>query len=274
MRPLASARRLAVASSLAVLPAAASATTLKVDYRITLAGLSIGNAALEGKFEGDRYDLKLGGQLTGMAGLFSGGGRASVAAAGRIAPTQLTSSGFSGVGRSSSVERTVKMGVASGNVTSVSIEPPLELREDRVPVTEAQKRAIIDPLSAVVTVLPARSKPEDAANCNRTIPVFDGTMRFNVVLTYAETRVVQKPGFAGNVLVCNARYVPIAGHRPERPSVKFMEDNRDMSVWLAPVEGTRVLVPLRIQVKTMMGTSIVEAERWTARAPGAVGVTR
>ncbi|HEY0354042.1 MAG TPA: DUF3108 domain-containing protein, partial [Enterovirga sp.] len=61
---------------------------------------------------------------------------------------------------------------------------------------------------------------------------------------------------------CNARYIPIAGHRAERPAVKFMTENRDMSVWLAPVEGARVLVPLRISVRTMIGTTVIEAESW------------
>jgi hypothetical protein len=63
------------------------------------------------------------------------------------------------------------------------------------------------------------------------------------------------------VLVCNARYVPIAGHRTERPSTKFMQENRDMDVWLAPVPEARVLVPLRISVRTMIGTSVIEASR-------------
>ena len=83
------------------------------------------------------------------------------------------------------------------------------------------------------------------------------------MLSYGETRQVEKPGYSGPVLVCNARYVAIAGHRPDRPGVKFMEDNRDMSVWLAPVEGTRVLVPMRIAVRTTLGTNIIEATRWT-----------
>ena len=82
------------------------------------------------------------------------------------------------------------------------------------------------------------------------------------LLSYAGTRNVDKPGYAGPVVVCNARYVPVAGHRPGRPATKFMEDNRDLSVWLAPVEGTRILMPLRISVRTMMGTLVVEATRW------------
>ena len=83
----------------------------------------------------------------------------------------------------------------------------------------------------------------DPANCDRTIPVFDGAARFDVVLSYGETKKRRDAWLSGPVLVCNARYVPISGHRALRPATKFMQENRDMSVWLAPVEGPRVLVP-------------------------------
>jgi hypothetical protein len=59
------------------------------------------------------------------------------------------------------------------------------------------------------------------------------------------------------------RYVPISGHRPERPGTKFMAENKDMSVWLAPVEGKRVLFPLRVAVQTMVGMSVAEASQWS-----------
>ncbi len=93
------------------------------------------------------------------------------------------------------------------------------------------------------------------------------------MLSYGETRSVQKPGYAGPILVCNARYQPIAGHRPDRPGVKFMEDNTEMSVWLAPVEGTRVLLPLRIAVRTQLGLNIIEATRWSRSSQGAADAT-
>lgn len=257
---------LALFPALATLALAAGpvvAATLKVDYSISLGGLNLGSADLDGRFDGDRYDVKLKGQLTGLAGAFSGGSRGSAAASGKLAGSRVSSTGFSASGESSSAARTVRMGVASGVVTGVQIDPPFEDRPDRVPVTEAQKRGIVDPLSALFAVTANGGKPDEPASCNRTIPVYDGTQRFNVVLSYAETRQVAKPGFSGNVLVCQARYVPIAGHRSERPSVKFMAENRDMNVWFAPVEGTRVLVPIRIQVRTMMGLSVVEAQKWT-----------
>ena len=70
--------------------------------------------------------------------------------------------------------------------------------------------------------------------------------------------------------MCKARYVPIAGHRALRPATKFMEDNKDMQVWLAPVERSRLLVPLRIAVRTMIGMSVIEASKWDLGEGGAV----
>ena len=40
-----------------------------------------------------------------------------------------------------------------------------------------------------------------------------------------------------------------------------MQDNQDLSVWLAPVEGTRILIPMRISVRTMMGVTVIDAYR-------------
>ena len=144
-------------------------------------------------------------------------------------------------------------------MAGVETDPPLEPKTDRVPVKPADKKGVIDPMSALLMPAVASKNLTDPDNCNRTIPVFDGASRMNVVLTYAETKTVEVPGYSGPVLVCNARYVPISGHRSERPATKFMQDNRDMSVWLAPIEGPRLLFPLKVAVRTMIGMSVVEA---------------
>jgi hypothetical protein len=64
------------------------------------------------------------------------------------------------------------------------------------------------------------------------------------------------------VAVCAARYVPISGHRRDREATKFMAANRDLEVWLAPVERDHVLLPFRISVRTMIGTTVVEASEF------------
>lgn len=243
------------------------AATLKVDYAITLAGLPVGSADLSTAFEGDRYRMEIQARMTGLAGAITGG-KGGGTAAGALGPGRPLPASFAVTSRSSSDQRTVRVGLVDGNVAAVDIAPPLEVREDRVPVTEPHKRGVVDPASALLMPALAKGGMTDRANCDRTIPVFDGAARFDVVLSYAETKTVQKPGYNGPVLVCNARYVPISGHRPDRPGTKFMQDNRDMQVWLAPVEGLRVLVPLRISVKTMVGTSVVEASRWSVEGGG------
>ena len=240
---------------------AASAATVKADYGIWLSGLPLGNADLATTVDGSRYKMQLQVRLTGLAGLLTGG-KGAATSTGSVGGGHPVPSSFAITSRSSESQRTVRMGLSGGSVAALAIDPPLDERPDRVPVREAHKRGVVDPVSGLLMPVTARGGPTDPANCNRTIPVFDGAARFDIVLTYAETRQVEKPGYRGPVLVCNARYVPIAGHRSLRPATKFMQDNQDMQVWLAPVEGARVLVPLRIAVRTMAGMSVVEASRW------------
>lgn len=245
-------------------PKAAPASVI-VDYGVNLAGIPIGTAQVSGSFEGTRYRMDVSARLTGLVGAVTGG-MGSARASGLIA-TGPQPSAFSIATKTSNSGIAVRMALARGNVTQAEVTPPLVDTGDRVPVTPANKRGVIDPASALMMPAISRGELTDPTNCNRTLPVFDGATRFNVVLSYGETRNVEKPGYAGPVLVCNARYQAIAGHRPDRPGVQFMEENRDMSVWLAPVEGTRVLLPVRISVRTTIGTNIIEATRW-ARSGG------
>ncbi|KMO34865.1 hypothetical protein VQ02_18475 [Methylobacterium variabile] len=244
----------------------AGETSVTVDYGIMLAGVPIGTAQVTGAVEGQRYTMNVSARLTGLVGAITGG-YGSARASGTVTARPVPAA-FALASHSASASITVRMALARGNVVASDIAPPLVPDPERVTVSEIHKRGIIDPASALMMPAQGRGDLTDPQNCNRTIPVFDGASRFNVVLSYAETRSVEKPGYAGPVLVCNARYQPIAGHRADRPGVKFMEDNTEMSVWLAPVEGARVLLPLRIAVRTQLGLNIIEATRWSRSGQG------
>lgn len=252
-------------------PRAAAPATVTVDYGIALAGIPIGTAQVSGAIESTRYRMDVSARLTGLVGAVTGG-MGSARASGLIA-TGPQPNAFAIQTKTSNSGIAVRMALAHGNVTQAEITPPLVDMGDRVPITAANRRGVIDPASALLMPATSRGDLLDPANCNRTLPVFDGATRFDVVLSYGETRAVEKPGYAGPVLVCNARYQAIAGHRPDRPGVRFMEENRDMSVWLAPVEGTRVLLPIRIAVRTTVGTNIIEATRWQRSGGPATSTT-
>jgi len=231
-------------------------------YGISLAGLVVGKASLRGTAEGSAYSLELNAAMTGLAGAVSKG-RGGASARGAFSPENVASNGFSLTATNGKDTRNIQITMSSGTVRNISIEPPFVDKSDggdRIPLRDSHKVGVLDPASALV--MPARgSDPFDKANCERRLSVFDGSQRFDVVLSYAGTRQVKADkGYAGPALVCSARYVPVAGHRPERRVVKFMAENREMDVWLVPAAGGKVLLPYRISVKTMIGTSVIEAE--------------
>jgi hypothetical protein len=242
--------------------------TLKVSYDITLAGLPLGKADLSSSFSGSKYEMEGRAKLTGLAMILTGG-KGEASASGILADAAPPrSSSFAVVSKTSDNQRSVRMGLKSGRVAKVEIDPPLEPRPDRVPVKAADKRGVVDPMSALLMPAVASKNLTDPANCDRTIPVFDGASRMNVVLSYGETKNVEVPGYSGPVLVCNARYVPISGHRSERPATKFMQENKDIAVWLAPVEGPRLLFPLKVSVRTMIGMGEMQASLWSLEEDG------
>ncbi|MBV9288650.1 MAG: DUF3108 domain-containing protein, partial [Hyphomicrobiales bacterium] len=63
-------------------------------------------------------------------------------------------------------------------------------------------------------------------------------------------------------IVCAARYVPISGHSANRPATKFMAENKDLEVWLAPIESDHLLFPFRVSARTMIGTTVIEASEF------------
>ncbi|MBJ6124186.1 DUF3108 domain-containing protein [Microvirga splendida] len=261
-----------IASALATLAFAGTASfaqgqTLKVTYDLSLAGLPLGKADLISSFKGKKYEMKGNAKLTGLAMLLTGG-KGEASAAGTLAEAKPRSTSFEVVSKASENQRSVRMGLKGGRVAEVEIDPPLEPKEDRIPVKAADKRGVVDPMSALLMPALASKSLTDPDNCNRTIPVFDGASRMDVVLTYAETKNVEVTGYSGPVLVCNARYVPVSGHRPERPATKFMQENRDMAVWLAPVEGPRLLFPLKVSVRTMIGMGEMQASLWSLEGDG------
>ena len=108
--------------------------------------------------------------------------------------------------------------------------------------------------------------PSGHRACNRTVRVFDGWTRYDVQLSYKETKAIDGGAdpYSGRIIVCAARYVPIAGHRSTRKAVQDMANNKRLEVWLAPVASMPVLVPFRILIGTDLGDLIIYATHFTS----------
>ena len=243
----------------------AQAETLRARYAVRLIGLSLGTAGVNATFDPSQYKIEANAKLSGIASLVSNS-RGVAVSSGSLQPGKPAPSTYATTSSNSTMTRTVRMALTAGTVRAVEISPPIEEGPGRVPVSDAHRHGIIDPLSALVMPVPGGEKLVSPAACNRSIPVYDGYTRFDVNLTYVGTRNVSATGYSGPVVVCSARYVPVSGHRPDRQVTKFMADNKDMEVWLAPLEASHVLVPFRISVATMVGTTIIEAQEFSIAA--------
>ncbi len=253
---------LSVAAAAAIVcGTSARADVLHASYRVSLVGLPIGDANLDAELSPTSYTILADAKLTGLAKLFSNA-RGASAGHGAIVEGHVSPATFATIAANANMTRTIRMALADNAVTGVDIAPPYEDRPDRVPLGPHDEQNIVDPVGALVISAPASGSIVGPGACNRKIPIFDGYTRFDISLTYVGERMAKAKGYDGPVAVCAARYIPISGHRRNRPATKFMAENKDLEVWLAPIESDHVLMPFRISARTMIGTTVIEASEF------------
>jgi hypothetical protein len=234
------------------------ADEFRARYTVSLIGFPIGEAVAAGSLGPASYRIDLNAKLTGVAAMVANV-KLALAATGALHRGGIAPSTYATTSASSQGSRTVRMSLDAGNVKAVEIFPPFEDKEGRVPVTTANKRNILDPATALIMAVPEEQSLVGPAACNRTIPVYDGYVRFDVTLHYVGVREVAVDGYSGPVSVCAARYTPVSGHKRDSKSTKFMAENRDIEAWLAPIERAHVVVPFHVALMTLAGTAVIDA---------------
>jgi hypothetical protein len=256
---------------------AAAQARLNAAYSVYLTGIPIGKGALVLDVAENGFAAAGSAQSTGLVRIVSKGhGTASVRGSllnSRVMSSIFTLQSNSG-GQSEQIDVTINNRVAQE--FKVTPEKPEQSQGPRIPVTSALRKGVLDPMSAGLIIVPGTGDTLQPDSCNHTLPIFDARYRYDFVLSYLRTENAPKKvdGYSGPVLVCQVRYVPIAGHRTDRPQVQQMAENRDLFVWLAPIAGTRALVPIKVSISTMVGTMVVEATRFRVEPGRIVQQTR
>jgi Protein of unknown function (DUF3108) len=238
--------------------ASARSDEFRARYSVSLIGFHIGEASAVGSVGSTSYRIDLSAKLTGVAAMVANL-KLALGASGAVRKSGVAPFTYATTSANTQGTRTVRMSLDAGNVKAVEIYPPFEDREGRIPVTEANKRNILDPTSALIMAVPEGQPLVGPAACNRTIPVYDGYVRFDVTLHYVGVRDVSVKGYTGPVSVCAARYTPISGHKRDSKSTRFMAENRDIEAWLAPIQKAHVVVPFHIALMTLAGAAEIDA---------------
>jgi hypothetical protein len=235
-------------------------------YTVSLAGVPIGRGAWIIDINNDQYSAAASGQTTGLLRVFASG-EGSSAVRGSVRNGNLIPASYASSITTDKRTEELRITLAGGNVKDTVIDPPTPLHPDRIPVTDAHRRGVTDPMSGSLARVAGNGDPVAPEACNRTLSVFDGRLRYDLKLVYKRMEMVRADkGYQGPAVVCALYFVPIAGYVPERAAIKYLVAQRDMEVWLAPIAGTRVLVPFRLAIPTPLGMGVLEATQFVTMA--------
>ena len=243
---------------------------LKATYTISMTGVSIGQIVWLADINDTRYVTSAHGKASGVLSVLVNG-EGSVVTHGVIADDRMVPSYFTSRISDDEGNSDLRMTFEDGAVKDVIGQAPPP-RPDRIAVTEADRRGVSDPLTAMLIPVQADGDPLAAGNCARVLPIFDGRRRYNLALSFKRLDKVKfAHGFSGLVLVCGVLLQPIAGYRADSMLVKYVAGRRDLELWFAPIAGTSFIAPIRVLMPTLIGKLEIAADQFDAVAvPSAV----
>lgn len=240
---------------------AAGQTDIAANYGVYWAGMHLGDVRLTVNVRGSDYQMKGDGRFALLGGLIYQwqGSTTSAGTLGKRNPRpSLYTLSYSGGDK----ESALRISFSNGGVAEVSTTPKKRPSPRDIPVTKDQLQGVLDPMTGAFLRSRPDLSPADLRVCDETIPVYDGQLRFNIVLTPKEQRNVSSPkpgGYSGPAAVCSVKFVPISGYRPENRAVKFMSAHTDeIEAWLVPLPKTSLYLPYRIKVPTAFGSGTAE----------------
>jgi hypothetical protein len=245
---------------------AAAQGRLQAEYVATVAGLEVGHGNWFVEISDNSYTAMASGSTAGVLQLFDGahgtGTAQGTIADGRPVPTSYVAT----IIDNRHVDD-VRISLANGYVTGYSAEPPLAPLPDRIPITDADRRGVVDPMTSALTRVDGNGDPVSPEACQRKLSVFDGRIRYDLSSSFKRMETVKaEKGYEGPAVVCALYFMPISGYVPNRSAINYLIALRDAEVWLAPIAGTRMLVPFRFSMPTPLGMGVLQARQFISVA--------
>jgi len=235
---------------------------LEAYYTATLLGLPIGHISWTIDLNESRFSSVATGSIAGFLRLFLDA-QGSVTAEGRLSSGKPVPSKFQLkllAGKWSD-----EVGIAfTGNHAKESVLPNSATPSaDYVPIKDGDRVGASDPMTALLVYVGGSGATTVAQACNRTVAIFDGHTRYNLRLAFERFSPANvTEGYRGQVVVCSAKFLPVAGYDPKHFLVTYLAAQHETEIWLAPLGGTRLLVPYRASISTPMGVGILEATKF------------
>ena len=257
---------LAIATLPGGMAPAAAQGKLDAKYEASLAGIPVGKGGWNIEISDDSYSAAAQGGTSGLLKAFAGGSGTG-SSAGRMVAGTLVPSTYNATTTSSKKTEAIRMVLTPGYVKEFAIEPEPPADPDRLPITDAHRRNVLDPMTGSLLRVPGTGDVLAADSCRTGTAIFDGRMRYDLKLDYKRMENVKaEKGYHGQALVCALYFTPVSGYIPDRAAIKYLAAQRNIEVWFVPIAGTRVLVPFKVTVPTPLGTAALEATEFNTTA--------
>lgn len=239
---------------------------LDAKYEASLAGIPVGRGTWGIEIAEDQYSASATGGSSGLLNAFVGGS-GSGSAQGRMIAGAMSPQAYTATTVSSKRSETIRLALSGGVVKEFKIDPEPPVDGNRIVVTDAHRRNVLDPMTGSLLRVSGTADPVAPEACRTTIAVFDGRMRYDLKLDFKRIEMIHTgKSYRGPVVVCAVYFEPIAGYIPDRAAIKYLAAQRSIEAWFAPISGTRVLAPYRVTVPTPLGTAMLEATQFITTA--------
>src|SRR6202140_3084856 len=126
---------------------------LDARYEATLAGIPVGKGAWTIDIADDSFSAAASGGTSGLLKAFAGGSGTG-AAQGRVVNGALVSTNYSATTTTSKKSEAIRIVLSNGNVKEYAIEPEPPVDPDRLPITDANRRGVYDPMTGSMLRVP------------------------------------------------------------------------------------------------------------------------
>jgi hypothetical protein len=255
--------------------AACAQGRLDAQYEASLSGIPVGKGSWAIEIGDDQFSASAQGGTSGLLKAFSGG-TGTGASQGRVVNGSMVATSYVATTVTSKKSETVRLLLANGGVKEFAIDPEPPVDADRIVVTDAHRKNVLDPMTGSMIRVPGNGEVLSPEACRTGTGIFDGRLRYDLKLDYKRMETVKaERGYHGPAVVCAIYFTPVAGYIPDRPVIKYLASQRNIEIAFVPIAGTRILVPFRMTIPTPFGPAMLEATSFvTTAAPPRVAKTQ
>ncbi|WP_258045531.1 DUF3108 domain-containing protein [Mesorhizobium sp. NBSH29] len=234
--------------------AAGEKQSFHAEYAVSYLGLTIARSRFDSTIS--RSAFEIGGSLksAGLAEMFDDT-KGTTSTSGSFTAKSTRPVSFAADYVTGKKKKKIAMSFAGDAITqSVYLPEPGPRAADWLAVQPAHLKGVTDPLSA--TLVQASSPAEV---CQRTLKIFDGEMRADLILAPAGTEKLSLRGYKGEAVVCTARFSPVSGYRKGHRSIAYLKNRAKIRIAFAPMGTTGIYAPVHATVSTLIGTITIGA---------------